>query len=351
MTLPTVTHPLRRHIFEALALLLIVLLAAWLRLGWSGVNSFGFDEARVSDMALQMARQGKFAALGMQSSTGVPNFAASVWFFALPYALSTNPLVATSLVGLLNVLAVVGMWWLGRTAWGKTAGLVAALLFAASPYLVFYGRSIWSQNLLAPLAVLWAVAIVAGLKHNNPWLIGLHAFLAGFVGQIHFAGFALALASLWIGFRFRLWRWWTAVTAGLLLAGLMALPTITLIWRSGDGAKAVIRDLLAEGTATETDRFVAWQQLGQLGLAQDWEKFWLNVDWTWPQPLAAGLQIGSLLLVALVVIGAMWVLKRKTGNGLRTLLPVTRSPYTVFRWRLPELAPYGTPNRNTEYGY
>ncbi|MBK8985929.1 MAG: hypothetical protein IPM39_07580 [Chloroflexi bacterium] len=304
---------------ETLALLLIVLLAGWLRLGWPGVNSFGFDEARVSDMALQMARQGKFAALGMQSSTGVPNFAASVWLFTLPYALSTNPLAATSLVGWLNTLAVVGMWWLGRDAWGKTAGLVAALLYAASPYLVFYSRSIWSQNLLAPLAVLWATAIVAGLKQDKPWLIGLHAFLAGFVGQVHFAGFALALASLWIGFRFRLWRWWTAVTVGLLLAGLMALPTITIIWRSGDGAKAVIRDLLAQGTASEADRFAAWRQIGQLSIAQDWEKFWLNVDWTWPPLLAAGLQIGSLLLAALAIIGAIWVLKRKTGNGLRLL--------------------------------
>ncbi|MCB8982214.1 MAG: hypothetical protein H6659_00130 [Ardenticatenaceae bacterium] len=300
-----IRHP--TFVAEAAALLLILLLAAWLRLGWPGVNSFGFDEARVSDMALQMAREGKFAALGMQSSTGVPNFAATVWFFALPYAVSTNPLVATSLVALLNVLAVAGVWWLGRAAWGKTAGLVAALLFAASPYLVFYGRSIWSQNLLAPFAVLWAVAIVAGLKNENPWWIGLHAFLAGFTGQIHFAGFALALASLWIGFRFRLWRWWTAVTAGLLLAVLAAVPTVNIIWRNGDGAKAVIRDLVQTGTATAADRFAAWRQIAQLSLSQGWEKFWLNAEWTWPPALAVGLQIASLLAAALIVVGAVWV--------------------------------------------
>lgn len=305
--MPARFQSLRQHKWETLALLLIVLLAAWLRLGWPGVNSFGFDEARVSDMALQMARDGKFAALGMQSSTGVPNFAATVWFFALPYAVSTNPLVATGLVALLNVLAVIGMWWLGRAAWGRPAGLTAALLFAASPYLVFYGRSIWSQNLLAPLAVLWAVAIVAGLKNNNPWLIGLHAFLAGFTGQIHFAGFALALASLWIGFRFRLWRWWTAVTAGLLLALLAAAPTVAIIWRDGDGAKAVIRDLVQQGTATEADRFAAWRQIAQLSLSRGWEKFWLNGDWGWPSALAWGLQVASILTAVLVLVGTIWV--------------------------------------------
>ncbi len=310
---------------EATALLLILLLAAWLRLGWPGVNSFGFDEARVSDMALQMARGGKFAALGMQSSTGVPNFAATVWFFALPFAISTNPAVANNLVALLNVLAVVGMWWLGRAAWGKPAGLVAGLLFAASPYLVFYSRSIWSQNLLAPLAILWAVAIVAGLKNNNPSLIGLHAFLAGFVGQIHFAGFALALASLWIGFRFRLWRWWTAVTAGLLLAGMLALPTITIIWRSGDGAKAVIRGLLEDGTATAVDQFAAWHQLRQLSLSQGWEKFWLNTDWGWPPLLAAGLQMGGVLVAVLVVIGAL-AAARTMAQDLRPSRRASQTP-------------------------
>ncbi|MCB8987001.1 MAG: hypothetical protein H6661_04555 [Ardenticatenaceae bacterium] len=128
-----IRHP--TFVAEAAALLLILLLAAWLRLGWPGVNSFGFDEARVSDMALQMAREGKFAALGMQSSTGVPNFAATVWFFALPYAISTNPLVATSLVAPLNDAGS------GRrmVAWAICLGQngrveVAALLFATSPY-------------------------------------------------------------------------------------------------------------------------------------------------------------------------------------------------------------------------
>ncbi|MCB0009863.1 MAG: hypothetical protein KDE04_25535, partial [Anaerolineales bacterium] len=52
---------------SASGLALLLLVAAWLRLGWVGISSFSFDEARVSDMALQMARDGEFAALGMQS--------------------------------------------------------------------------------------------------------------------------------------------------------------------------------------------------------------------------------------------------------------------------------------------
>lgn len=331
----SLTQSFRQHKGESLTLLLIVLLAAWLRLGWPGINSFGFDEARVSDMALQMAREGQFAALGMQSSTGIPNFAAAIWFFALPYALSTNPQVATNLVGVLNVLAVIGMWWLGRAIWHKEAGLIGGLLFAVSPYLVFYGRSIWSQNLLAPLAVLWAVAIVAGLKYNKPWLIGLHAFLAGFVGQIHIAGFALAPVSLWLGLRFRLWRHWMAITIGLLLAGLTAVPTISLIWREGAGAKALIRDLLQSEAATPVEPLTALRQLWQLGIGQGWEPFWLNAAWTWPQTLAWGLQAGRWLLAVLVGLGLLatsWHLLKGSPFAKR-LLPLPEPKGEQPGWR------------------
>ena len=82
--------PGRPRAVEWIPLLFILALAAWLRLGWPGVNSFSFDEARVSHMALQMAREGRFAALGMQSSTGVPNFPAAVWLYALPFAITPD---------------------------------------------------------------------------------------------------------------------------------------------------------------------------------------------------------------------------------------------------------------------
>ena len=81
-----------------MALLLILLLAAGLRLGWAGVNSFGLDEARLSLIALDMARGGQFAQVGMPSSVGVPNLPAAAWVFSLPYLVSPDPLIATQFV-------------------------------------------------------------------------------------------------------------------------------------------------------------------------------------------------------------------------------------------------------------
>ncbi|MCB8987002.1 MAG: hypothetical protein H6661_04560 [Ardenticatenaceae bacterium] len=81
------------------------------------------------------------------------------------------------------------------------------------------------------------MAIVAGLKTKS--VVDWKRTLWRIYGQIHFAGIALALASLWIGFRFRL-ALVDGVTAGLLLAVLAAVLTVSIIWRNGDGAKAVI---------------------------------------------------------------------------------------------------------------
>ena len=291
-------RPSRRA--ELAGLLLVLALGAWLRLGWVGASSFGFDEARVSDLALQMARQGRFAALGISTSTGIPNFPATVWLYSLPFALSANPQVATWFTGLLNVLAIAGMWWLARQAWGRWAGFCAALLFASSPYLVFYGRSIWSQDLLAPLAVLWAVAAVAGIRRDSsPWL-ALHAFLAGFSGQLHPAGFCLALASLWIGLRCRLWRRWPAIVLGLLLAVLAAVPTLRLLLLGGESIRADLARVWAQPAALS---WTGAQQLARLGAGAGWEWFWLNEEWRWPAMLAAAQRLSQVLLAVVILAG------------------------------------------------
>jgi len=341
---------------EIIALVGVIALAALLRCGWPGVNSFSFDEARVSQMALQMARGGEFAALGMQSSTGVPNFPAAVWIFALPYWLTPNPLAATLFASLLNTLAVVGVWWLAREAWGTWAAWSAALLYAVSPYTVYYSRSIWSQNLLAPLAVLWAVLGVWGISKEKNWAIALYAFLAGFVLQVHLAGLALALASLWLGLRFGLWRRWKAVALGVSAALLTAAPTLYTIWRYGRGAKAELGELLQRPFSFQWNGF---HKLAKMGLGLNGERFWLGSSWQWPEPLETAPGIASIVIalgigVGLVVItwraiadianksgpqaGTTWI----GGQVLTALLPIwaISAPLLFVRSKTPVYPQY-----------
>jgi predicted membrane-bound mannosyltransferase len=63
---------------ELTVLAAVALLGAAIRLAWLDQAPFAFDQARVSALALTMARSGRFAATGMSSSAGVPNLPATV---------------------------------------------------------------------------------------------------------------------------------------------------------------------------------------------------------------------------------------------------------------------------------
>ncbi len=287
---------------ELAGLLAIVLVAAWLRLGWPGVSSFGYDEARVSRLALDMARRGQFAVLGMPSSTGIPNFPAAVWLYSLPYSISTNPQAAIAFTALVNVLAVIGVWWLARQAWGAWSGLGAAALFATSPFAVFYARGIWGQDWLAPGAVLWAVCAVQGIRRKSGRWLGTCAFLAGFLGQVHPAGFVLALATIWIVFRFRLWRRWTALLVGGGLALLAALPAVVHIVYGAAGVRADLARLLARKAIWD---WTSVKQLLDLGTSRGWEWFWLGPAWRWDEPLGTPLWLSRWALGGMMLSGAL----------------------------------------------
>src|SRR5579871_1999398 len=192
---------------EYLALVAILILAAALRFAYPGVNAFASDEAHISLDALRMARGGEFVLAGQPSSVNIPFFPASVWLFALPYLISPDPLVATWFVCAISLLTVIGVWGLARR-WSAWAGLVAALYMAASPYAVFYGRSIWQPNLLAPLSLLWAITAYLGVTRADRFgkvAVGASVFLGLFVVQVHFAGIALVPATAYLFLRF---RWW-----------------------------------------------------------------------------------------------------------------------------------------------
>jgi 4-amino-4-deoxy-L-arabinose transferase-like glycosyltransferase len=285
-------------------------------MGWPGVNSFSFDEARLSLMALHMARQGEFARLGMQSSTGVPNFPAAVWIFALPYRLSADPLAATLFVGLLGTLAVAGLWWLARRAWGPWAALSAALLFATSPFAVLYSRSIWSQE-LPPLAVLWAAAGVVGLSQQKAPAVALHTFLAGFAFQVHYAGIALIPVTAWLLVRYRAWRHWRAILIGGALAALAAWPFVHTIWCCAPGVQADLRRLWQQPAQTS---LTAFRRLGQMGIGADWEWLLLGNRWTWEEPLSTIMELTSLvvaLLIGLGLVSLTWQTWQNVRDGRR----------------------------------
>jgi len=293
---------------ELVALLILVLLAAALRFGWVGVNSYAGDEARISLDALRLTRGGDFVYIAQPSSTGIPFLPASVWMFAPPYLLSPDPWVATNYVALLSLLTVVGVWALARR-WDPWAGLVAALYLAASPYAVFYGRSIWQPNLLPFLGLAWAWAGWRGISargRGQQIAIGLNVFLGLFVVQVHFAGAALALGTAYLFLRFRWWRrqHWLAVIIGAALAVLCTLPYVYYLTTQ---APDLLGQLGAIGGGAAVIDLSAMGNLLHLALGYDWGYLALGDYDTISRGVLTAVLAGSLVGLGVLALVRMHI--------------------------------------------
>ena len=211
-----------------IALIIVLLVAGALRFGFAGVNQFASDEARVSLLALRMARGGEMINFGISSSVGARNLPASVYAFVPPFLLSSDPLIATQYVALLNVIAIGVLFWIVKRTWGVFPALAAGLYLAASPFMVSYARSIWTQNLLMPFTVFWLLAVMTAFTTRHTQLrrfcTGALVLIAGFAVQVHLAGLALCLATLFVLVRFLRRVNWPAVVVGGLLAFMFLVP-------------------------------------------------------------------------------------------------------------------------------
>jgi hypothetical protein len=297
---------------ELLALIAVLTLAAILRFGWLGVNSFTFDEAHLSLISLQMGREGQFATMGMPSSVGVPNLPAAAWVFALPYALSPDPLVATLFVSALSFLAVVALWALVRTQWGVWPALVAALFMAASPYSVLYSRSIWAQNLLAIMAVAWLWAAHHAQARRNPYALSASILIAGFAFQVHYAGAALILATAYLFVRFRWWQRLIPVIVGVLLVVLTLLPFVVEVLCCSP--QVVDQFTQSLGGESQID-LTALQETLRLALTSEWQYLAAG-----EAPLSFSPHLPTLILVPLLLLGLAALFIRRKDSPLLTEL-------------------------------
>jgi hypothetical protein len=270
------------------------------------VNSFAFDEARLSLIALDMARGGNFATVGMPSSVGVSNLPGAAWIYSIPYWISPDPLAATQFTALLSLGAVVATWALARHVWGVWAGLAAALFLAASPYAVLYSRSVWAQNLLPVLGIIWAWTAYLGESRHSKLAIGLHIFLAGFAPQVHFAGAALILPTAYFFVRFRWWRHMLPVSIGGGLALLALLPFVAEVICCRPDITAQFGNALGGEAHVNLTGFA---QVIQLALGLDWGYLLLG-DLQPPDVPVLAMIAGVMAGIGLVATGRYVVMGR-----------------------------------------
>jgi len=207
------------------ALMAVLVLGLVLRMGWPALAEFKRDEATVLRRALAIAYEGELPATGVATSMGTANLPLTLYLTAIPLRLWRDPVAVVLFTGLLNGLAVLACYAIGRACFGRAVGLVAAFLFAVNPWAVLYGRKIWSQNL--PLVTLgFFAALFATFVRGKRWaLVGAFVGLAALVG-LHLGGLAFVPILLVPMVLYRKQVAWRPLVVGMGLAALLVAPYV-----------------------------------------------------------------------------------------------------------------------------
>lgn len=327
----------KAHLLEGAAVVAIVLLAAVLRMGWPGLTEFKADEARLLSLALEM-RGGAFAVRGISSSTGFPNFPMSVWLYAIPTLIWPHVYAATLFTSLLNTLAVVGCYWMVRRYWGVQAALVAALMFAVSPWAIIFSRKIWAQNLLPLMVMVWAISAGLAFTEGRRWFLVLHIVSLAVAIQTHLAAIALAPATLIFLIAFHRRVDWRLVMLGGAISLFVAAPFLVYLaprlgsgpslLRSGEGQAAT-------GLSAAAVRYAGMITMGSdihsLAGPQQFETYLAQlppmqpVYWLW-----SALVVGGLIWLVVGVVRQRETIQSQVGFILVVWLIV---PLAVFLWQ------------------
>ena len=177
-------------------LIAIVVLAGFLRTYQTGTEFFGGDDAYISIKAVQIARYGEIHLLGPPSSLGLVHSPLSVYLYAIPYLISPDPVGAQIFTGLMNTLAVAILYLITLRYFGARAAIIASLLYAVHPHMVFASRVINNAQIGAPFVLLYLLSGLLGYYENKGWARILHLPLLSLAGQCHPHTFALAPLSV-----------------------------------------------------------------------------------------------------------------------------------------------------------
>ena len=330
----TQTPPRRTELLLAGALLL---LAGTLRMGWPAATEFKADEARLYALALDAATGAGLPLRGIGTSVGFPNFPLSVWLYALPLWVWPHPYSAVLFTGALNTLAVAACWWLARRVWGAEAALLAALLYAASPWAIIYSRKLWAQNLLPLFVMGWAASgLLAFWEQRRSWLAA-HIVLLAAALQLHYSGAALALPTLCALALTRKTFSQRALLLGILLSAVLMLPFIVYLANNRTVWSApLLRGQTAQldGQALQYTALVAsGADIHALAGAEAAGAFQQRL------PLAAWLPwlSGALLCAA---IAAAWLRPTQPRILLMWLAGWWLAPLLLFTWHATDVFPH-----------
>lgn len=185
-------------------ILLILALAVFVRLyRLPATLTFLEDEGRDLLMVKRMLDTKRPILLGPQTSTG-NMYLGPLYYFIITPALALsgmNPLGPAALIALSGVLTVFLLYLFGTRWFGKSAGIMASLMYAVLPLPTFFTRNSWNPNLvpLISLLIAWAVIKLSSRKYQKIHYLYL-GLLFGTLVQLHYMSLIYLVFSALIVF-------------------------------------------------------------------------------------------------------------------------------------------------------
>ncbi|MGI8893992.1 MAG: glycosyltransferase family 39 protein [Bacteroidia bacterium] len=158
---------------------------------------FKGDEARNSFKALKLVEEGEIPLTSSISSTGINEPPVFMYLLSLPFIFSTSPVFATGFIALMNVAAIVILFFLIKNYFSVQAALISVALYAVNPWQVLFSRKMWTQNLLAPFVILFIYLILEAVIKKKKEYIIYSLLILGIILQLHLSAiYFVALAGL-----------------------------------------------------------------------------------------------------------------------------------------------------------
>lgn len=176
---------------EVALLLLLLVIAAYLRFTNLDTTWIGGDQSGLLSVAMEFVTEGKIPLAANKSSAGIINPPLVEYLYAIPLSMTRRIIAVAWFTAAANLVSVALCYAFSRRFFGVRVALVATLLYAVSPWAVSFSRMIWNPTMLPLFSTCALGCLIAYLTEQKPgWLIGSFLALAGVV-QLHWASVVL----------------------------------------------------------------------------------------------------------------------------------------------------------------
>ncbi|MDA8217035.1 MAG: glycosyltransferase family 39 protein, partial [Dehalococcoidales bacterium] len=303
-----------------LALAAIAGLALALRWDRLQYAEFSADQAWVLNRARDFVLNGDFPLAGILTSVGSAQGPVEIYLLAIPALFSADPVVASGFVGLLQGVAVVGTYFFTSKYYGRTAGLIAAALFAVNPWALQHARKIYTPNLLPLFSLLFFAAVYGAVVDRRRYHLSLACLGLAVMFLVHPQAVVFAPLLLMVVVVF--WRrlGWRPLLLGVSLALLAASPYLYYEAQRGFASFKVY--LGVSGAAASHFGLESLGYVLAMASAAGYPSvlgFTFRGDWSLPD-----LTVGNAVATALLLLGlgiCVWQLvawrrgRRQEGEG------------------------------------